>query len=390
MLKFVVLVLKNLGRNKLRTTLTSLAVTVLVLICAVVTTVTSAVAQRVQSESGQTKLMVTEKWIAPSAVPVRYLQHLTEIPGVVDWTVWNLYAGFFDASMRADRAGLGIATRIDNVHKMHDGLESLDPAILRALKREKTGALVGAAVMKGMGWKVGQEFTFISSSHLGKDLRFKIVGVMPPGVYSLSFFFRDDYFQEATGNKESVSMVWLRVRDSQAAQSVVTWIQDAFGGREPALKVETESAGVARFASKGEAILGIIRLVVGILMIDMVVILSNSISISTRERRSEMAVLKVLGFEPLHIMAMVIGEATLIGALSGLAGAGIAWTSSFLAEGGTLPDNGFTNFLSLFPVRADAVAWGFLLGAAVGFIGSAIPAWNARKVKVSDVFARIA
>lgn len=390
MSKFVVLVLKSLGRNKVRTTLTALAVAVLVLICSVVTTVTSAVEKSIHSKSGQTKLMVTEKWMVPSEVPLRYLQHLSEIPGVVDWTVWNLYAGFFDASMRSDRAGLGIATRIENLTKMHEGLDDLDPSILSAMKRNKMACLMGATVMKAMGWKVGQEFTFISSTHLGKDLRFRIVGVMPPGVFSLSFFFRDDYFQEGTGNKESVAMVWLRVRDSQAAETVITRIEEAFGGREPALKVETESAGVARFAEKGEAILGIIRMVVAILMIDMVVILSNSISISTRERRSEMAVLKVLGYEPLHIMAMVIGEATFIGAISGCVGATIAWAGSALADTGMLPSNGFTGFLSMFPVLPDTILWGFFLGAGVGFIGSAIPAWNARKVKVSEVFSRIA
>ncbi|MFO0944407.1 MAG: ABC transporter permease [Planctomycetota bacterium] len=388
--KFIVLVLKNLGRNKVRTTLTALAITVLVLICSVVTTVTSLVEQRVSSASGQTRLMVTEKWVTPSEVPVRYLHHLASMPGVEDWTTWNLYAGFYDASKRTDRMGLGIATNVNNIREMHDGLDKLDPQIVQAMQRDRTAALMGATIMKAMNWKVGQEFTFISSSHIGKDLRFKIVGVMPSGAYPLNFFFRDDYFREGVGNKENVACVWLRVRDAKSGQEVVTRIQEAFGGREPALKVETESAGVARFAARGEAILGIIRLVVGILMIDMVIILSNSISISTRERRSEMAVLKVLGYEPMHIMTMVIGEAMFIGALSGGFGAAIAWGSSALAEAGLVPDNGFTGFLSVFPVSFATVPWGLLLGAAVGFIGSAIPAWNARKVKVSDVFSRIA
>ena len=39
-----------------------------------------------------------------------------------------------------------------------------------------------------------------------------------------------------------------------------------------------------------------------------------------------MAVLKVLGFQPGLIMALVVGEATLVGAVSGLAGAAVAWT----------------------------------------------------------------
>ena len=49
--------------------------------------------------------------------------------------------------------------------------------------------------------------------------------------------------------------------------------------------METESASVARFAERGQAILAIIQLVVGILLLDMIVVLSNSISVATRERR---------------------------------------------------------------------------------------------------------
>lgn len=387
--KFILLVFKNLGRSKFRTTLTALAVTVLVTICIIVVTVTSAVEVQLKTNASQAKLIVTERWVAPSEVPVRYLRQLRSMPGVEDWTVWNLYTGYFDASMQRDKAGLGIATRVDNIEHMHAGLEKAGPEALAALKREKNGCIIGGAIATAMNWKVGQQFTFTSTSHVGKNLEFKVVGIMPPGVWALNFFFNNAYFEEAVGNKSTVSMVWLLLRDVRDVNPVTSLIQETF--RQPELKVETESAGVARIAERAQAILSLIKLVVAILMIDMVIILSNSISISTRERRVEMAVLKVLGFAPSHIMVMVIGEATLVGGLAGLLGAGIAYASSQLALAGILPqDNAFTGFMILFPVREEMLLRGFLMGAAVGFIGSAIPAWNARKVKVSDVFARIA
>jgi putative ABC transport system permease protein len=122
----------------------------------------------------------------------------------------------------------------------------------------------------------------------------------------------------------------------------------------------------------------------------MVIVLSNSISVATRERRSEMAVLKVLGFQPGLIMALVVGEATLVGALSGLLGAAAAWTGSTLAVRGVFPWPEITGLFMMFPIAASTVAWGMVMGALVGFAGSIVPAWNARKVKVSDVFAKIA
>jgi putative ABC transport system permease protein len=389
-MKFFLLILKNLGRSKLRTTLTASAVTVMVTICAEMMTIIVSVRQHVEAESSQSKLVVTERWVAPSRIPARYLPSLTRLEGVVEWTVWNFYAGYFDSSRQRSHQGFGLATRPENLVSMHSGLEKLDPAAVQALKHEKTGAIMSADLMQVMGWKVGQQFTVLSSSHPDKDLRFKIVGVLPPGEYSRNFFFREDYFEEGTGNKETINCVWLRLRDADAARTVAAQIQEQFQRQQPELKVETESAGVARFVSRGQAILSIIELVVSILVIDMVIVLSNSISVATRERKVEMAVLKVLGFEPLAIMVLVIGEATLIGALSGFIGAALAWLCSMLAVTGALPNNNVTRIFFLFPIQGHVILWGALMGAFVGFAGSVVPAWNARKVKVSDVFAKIA
>jgi putative ABC transport system permease protein len=312
------------------------------------------------------------------------------LEGVEDWTLWNLYGGFLDASRQHDHQGYGLATRPDNLIAMHLGLEKLDPAAVEALKREKTGAILSANLMQQMNWKVGQQFTVLSSSHPNKDLRFKIVGVLPPGEYIRNFFFRQDYFEEATGNKETITCVWLRMRDAETARRVAGRIQEQFQHYQPELKVENESAGAARFVSRQQAILSIIELVAAILAIDVMIVLSNSISVATRERKVEMAVLKVLGFEPLAIMVLVVGEAMLIGAVSGFVGAALAWLCSTIAVHGLLPGISATRIFLAFPIRAEMVFWGALMGALAGFAGSAVPAWNARKVKVSDVFAKIA
>src|SRR5579871_2272212 len=114
-MKFFLLILKNLGRSKLRTTLTTLAVTVMVTICAEMMTIIVSVRRHVAAEASQSKLVVTERWVAPSRIPARYVPELTRLEGVEDWTVWNFYAGFFDASRQRSHQGFGLATRPDNL-----------------------------------------------------------------------------------------------------------------------------------------------------------------------------------------------------------------------------------------------------------------------------------
>jgi len=389
-LKFVLLILRNLGRNKLRTGLTALAVAVMVLLCVEMRTILGTVLRRVEAEGSQSRLMVTERWQMPSRIPVRYLPALAHLEGVEDWTTWSSYPCYLHEDRLVSQQAFGVATRPDNLIAMHAGLDKLDPATIETLKREKNGALLAADVAKDLGARIRQNITLFSAFDSSKTLRLRVVGILPVGEYPRVVFFRQDYFETATGNKDTVDIMWLRTRDPEAARHVANQVQERFRNRQPELKVETESAGVARFAGRSQGILSVIQMVIGILLVDMVVVLSNSISVATRERRVEMAVLKVLGFEPKAIMALVVGEAVLIGSASGAIGTTLAWACSATALSGLLPPSSFTRLFYLFPIPIVAIPWGMLVGALVGFAGSMIPAWNARSIKVSDVFAKIA
>ncbi len=381
-LKFLNLFLKNLGRNKVRTTLTALAVIVLVVIYTFAATVTDTINRFFDSHSSQSRLMVREKWLIPSCFPIRYVPKIASVSGVEDWTVWHFYGVFFDD---AGHAGAGIATRIDNLREMHPGLENLDPALIDAMKRERTGVLMGQRLMEQMNWRVGQRFSVNSFTHPGKNLQFKIVGVLGADAWSRNFFFRQDYYREGVGDMDDVNIVWLRVSDVETGKRVAADVEHLFQTSRAKLRAETESAGVSRVASRTKTVINIINFVVAILLIDMVIVLANSISMTVRERRVEMAILKILGFQPSFILVMVIGEAVAVGAGGGLLGAGLAYAFTWLNSAGQLPFR--IDFLVEFPVPAKFILHGFVVGALVGFAGSVIPALGTRKVRVAEAFS---
>jgi len=384
MLKFIGLFLKNLGRNKVRTGLTAMAVIVLVAIYTLATTVTDTINQMLAAHSSQSRLIVREKWIMPSQFPIRYVSKIAEVEGVDDWTAWHFYAGYVDD---AGHAGAGLATRMDNLREMHPGLDDLDPALIEAVEADKTGALVGQWIMNQLDARVGQKFTVRSFTHLGEDLEFKIVGVLPSDIWARNFFFREDYYQEALGEKDHVNIVWLRTADEKTGRRVAAEVEQLFENAPAKLRVETESAGVGRFLGRTSTVVHLINMVVAILLIDMVVVLSNSINMTVRERRREMAILKILGFQPRFILLMIVGEAVTVGALGGLFGAGLAWGASVLNLAGYFPMR--IDFLLQFPIPARFLLHGFVVGALVGFLGSIIPAWNARKVQVVEAFSNV-
>jgi putative ABC transport system permease protein len=267
--------------------------------------------------------------------------------------------------------------------------DKIDSAAVKTFGQRKDSAIVSAAIMRNMNWKIGQAIVVHGTKYPRSKVPLTIVGELPAGQLA-NFYFRQDYLEDLEPARAIVNAVVLKMQDAKDADAVATAINEQYAHRQPAVKVETESASVMRFAARGKSILSLVQLVSWVLLIDMAIILSNSISISVRERRVEMAVLKVLGFQPLHIMALVIGEAILIGGISGVSGTGFVYLISNLTAQGQLPVTIATRFFIQFPVSATAVGQGLVLGMVVGLTGSVFPALGAQNVKVSDVFARIA
>ena len=92
--------------------------------------------------------------------------------------------------------------------------------------------------------------------------------------------------------------------------------------------------------------------------------------------------MKALGFAPWQILVLVLGEAILVGGLSGAISATTAWGVINIALGGfALP----IGFFGRFMVANGALWWGPVVGAAAAAAGSFLPAWVGRKVKVGSL-----
>jgi len=379
--KYLNLIIKNLGRNKLRTTLTALAVMVLVSIYSIVSVVTAKVNSMIESHSSQTRLIVRERWVTPSEFPSRYVPKIADIEGVEDWTVWNFYFG------RLGDVGTGmggVATRMDNVHVMHPNFEQFDVRLLKEFEDDKTAVLVGRELLEKHNLKVGQRITLTGISPLGKDLTFNIVGALDSDVWSQTIFFRRDYFLR-DDEDDLVNVMWIRVNDAETGQRVAAEIEAMFENSPVQMRVETEAAGIARISGRITSTVAVINFITTVLLIDMVMILANSISMTVRERRKEMAILKVLGFTPRFVAGMVVGEAVLVGGVSGTLGAAISYYFCELNTAGQLPFR--IDYLLHFPVTSDYVPYGLVIGVLVGFAGSVLPALSARNVHVAEAFA---
>jgi len=103
---------------------------------------------------------------------------------------------------------------------------------------------------------------------------------------------------------------------------------------------------------------------------------------ATRERTSEFAVLKTLGFGDGAIFASVLCEAAAITLAGGVPGALFA---KLLLD---RPDFRIPNFGPLF-VHWETVTVGILVAALMGAFSGIVPAWQASRLKIVDALRKV-
>ncbi len=421
-MKFLVLIIENIRRNLIRTTLTSLGTMMLVLVVTLVFTVLTTLDKVTTEKSANIKAIVTEKWQNPSLMPYSYAAGLSDgaanpnDPAAVhpqDSMTWGFFVGstesnpakrgyenlFFSFIMEPQKA----RTMLDNIDALSD--DQARPVIeaVKRMKEIRNGVIIGEGRLTKLNKKIGDRITVYGRNYRDINLELEIVGTFPKETagYAESAIIDRDFFEaeldtyKASHNNKphpladkTLSLVWLRVPDRVSFNKLTEQVLTAPSFTNPAVKCETSSTGISSFLDAYRDIIwGVRWLLAPACMLVLSLVISNAISISVRERRIEFAVLKVLGFVPWQILTLVLGEALLIGTLSGLASAGLSYGIINGVWGG-LPFP--IAFFPKFSVPINCLWWGAAMGAATAFVGSFIPAWSARSVRVSDVFAKVA
>ena len=409
--RMVLLAVKNLRRNLVRTILTGLVIMVLVAMVTIIWSVMSFMDSLMQEKSADFKLILSERWMLPSQMPAthadylnpespKFLPELKGLYGPKDFMTWSFYGGSTDpAKMSLETMAFFFALEPKSMRSMMDDLENLDPALVEKLQQKRDGVLMGKERLDTLNLKVGNRFKVTSFNYKGVDLEFEVVGELPKGRYDRSGIMNASYFNGALDkyatdkrvrhplDQKRLNYIWLRVADKDTFNKVGEIIENTPYFADIPVKVETGSSGLAAFFDAYRDIFwGIKYLLVPAMLAIMALVVANAISISVRERRPEMAVLKVLGFRPYQILFLVLGESLFIGCLSGLLSAGLTYAIIGLRGGISFP----IGFFPAFPVPAVAFFWGLAMGAGTAFLGSFLPALSARSVKVSEVFSKVA
>ena len=384
------LVLRNFRRNRLRTVLTAASITLSVfLVCAVLTLPNGLNAILERMASG-TRITVHNKAGIAYAMPYSYLQKIRTVPGVVSATSFNWFGGIYDEPKNMFP---NFAVDVDTVGDLWPDF-GIDPQALADFRRYRDAALVGYQTMRRFGWKVGDRVTLRGTAY-PVDLDFRIVGELPePTGNPVWFLFSRTYLEEAVKTKNvsmaDAFMIWARVDEASQVDGVMQRIDELFRNSSAETASETEKSFFQSFMSSLTGLTSVIMAVGFLVVAAVVIITANTASMGIRERATEIAILKALGFRRWTILGLLLCETMVRAVGGGSLGAGAAYgILKLLADLGATGARPGLGPLSMFLVTPWNVTQGILLSIAVGVVAGIFPSWGAARKPVAQALREV-
>jgi putative ABC transport system permease protein len=408
---------RSITRNLLRTSLTYFAIFVLVFVISGVWSMLIFIESITQENANNLKAIITEKHQIPSQMPRRYEKDIIDIAmnlppdmrpqnGMDDVMTWSFVGGSLDPNNRTLENTLFLfAMEPRKLLTMMDGIDELSASELEQLKRaidvmerNPKAIVVGAEKLELLKKRVGDRVNVTSFNYVGLNFDCDIIAEFPKGsryaqsaVMNRDYFYRavDSYERGAGSSKYSdkcLNLIWIRLPSKQAFELMASEVNKT-GKFTPAVKMETASAAIGTWIEPYRDLFWGMRYVLSpMLIVIMTLIIAIAVSIGVRERRTEMAVLKVIGFKPRQVLALVLGEALLIGVISGAISSFLVYVLVMYGMNG-LPFK--VAFFPKFMLPPSMLLWGPMIGSFASFVGSVVPAWTTHRIKAAEVFARV-
>jgi len=381
-MKYFPLIWRNLLRRKVRTIFTLASVFIAFVLYSFLMVVQNAFSMGVEV-AGVDRLVLLHKVSLIQLLPVSYADRIRATEGVTHVGHASWFGGMYQ-----DKATQFAVMAIDPGYFQLYPEARIPEEQLHAWLADRQGAVVGRTTATRYGWKVGDKIPIQATIWLpkqGNTWFFNIDGIYDGdrGFDTSTFFFHYEYLDEnRRGAYGQVGWYVLRIDDPSHAADVAARLDAQFANSSAETKTSTEKAFLQGFVNQvGNIKAIIISILAAVLFTLFLLVLANTMAQSVRERTSELAVLKTLGFSNGLVLGLVLVESILIALLGGGLGLAITYVA---VEGGS-----FNNaLLPVFIMRSRDIAIGVALCCALGIVAGAFPAMTAMRLRITDALRR--
>jgi len=383
-MKYLPLLWRSLFRRKVRTVFTLLSVLVAFALFGFLAAIEAAFSMGVDL-AGTERLVMIHRMSLIQLLPESYLERIRATPGVVDACSHTWFGGIYQ-----DPKNFFMQIPVDPecMLRMYPEFKLPDDQ-KKAWLADRQGAIVGRATAEKYGWKIGDRIPIQATIWTKQDgsatWEFNLEGIYTgaeQGTDETQFFFHYKYFDESRQFAQGqVGWYVIRIASASKAAQLAATLDDQFANSPAETRTSTEKAFVQAFANQMGNIALIVRSIIAMALFVILLVTANTMAESVRERTSELAVLKTLGFTDGLVLALVLAESCVIAGVGGVLGLGV---SALI-----MPRIPTANLLPGLYVPTASLGAGLAMVAGLGLISGLFPAIRAMRLRIVDALRRV-
>ena len=382
-MKFFRIIWANLTRKKVRLLLTIGSFAVALFLFSFLAVVRDAF-NRGADVAGADRLVVINRTSIINTIPLSYRDKILRIPGVKAVTHNNWFGGTY-----IEEKNFFPQFVIDPEAQRQVFPELIVPEDQwNTFVKDRQGAIAGAKTAERFHWKIGDRIPIKTTLYGGGSWEFNLDGIYHgkrPQDDETQFWFQWDYFEEKIpqGIKGQIGWYVLRVNNPDDSVRVAKTIDDEFANSPNETKTQTESAFAASWVKQFGNIQKLILAIGTVVFFTLLLVTGNTMAISVRERTSELAVFKAIGYSDNFILFFVLAESITIALIGGLLGLGLAL--------GSIPGLGkaLAGLLPSIVLAPKMLLYALGLAIAVGILSGLLPGIGAMRLRVVNALRRV-
>ncbi len=387
-MKYFHLVWKNVFRKKLRTGLTASSIVIVLTLIVILTSLLEAMQADPSGGRGANRLVVQHATGLGNFLPLSQLQRIQQIPGVVAVTPELWFGGVYKDDKPENWIGQ-LSTNPDvYFDKIFDDAK-IDPAVNAEWKATRNGFVAGESIAKKHGWKKGDHIV-LKGTYIPLNADLVYIGPYSAGDES-NIFFHNEYLNQSDwvlANKVT-GLYYLKVDNGEDVPRVAAAIDKMFENSDAPTKTLTEKQFQLQFME----MMGNVKLLINgislIILFAVTLIVANTVAMSARERVTEIAVMRTLGFGRGHILGFILSEAVLMSLLGGFLGVLLAkylFIPALVAGAGK---TSISIWLVNFKVSLSTLALAFAVSVGVGILAGFLPAIQSSRLRIVDGLRKV-
>ena len=382
-MKFARIIWANLLRKKIRLLLTLGSFAVALFLFVFLAVVRDAF-NRGADVAGADRLVVINRTSIINPIPLKYRDQILRIPGVKAITHNNWFGGTY-----IEEKNFFPQFVIDPENQRQVFPELIVPDDQwNTFVKDRVGAIAGAQLAERFHWKIGDRIPIKTSLYGGGAWEFNLDGIYHgkrPQDDETQFWFQWDYFEERVPESFKGQIGWfvLRVDNPDDSPRIAKAIDDQFANSPNETKTQTESAFAAGWVKQFGNIQKLILSIGIVVFFTLLLVTGNTMAISVRERTSELAVFKAIGYSDRFILFFVLAEALTIAIIGGALGMVLALV---LVPTLSKSLNGLLPSIILSP---SMLVFGAVVAILTGILSGILPGLGAMRLRVVNALRRV-